>query len=108
MKIEIITPYATQLKDKIFKAALDDTLETWVVRQGFNDKFLTPVATQYYDDVILELIVNPITDNLEVIPSYWNNKTMPTDAVNAIVIGMFTAALLTHFSSDFIKLETTI
>jgi hypothetical protein len=107
MKIDIITSNATQLDNKIFSAA-GKTLETWEVReiQSTGKRFLTPVAQQYNNVVILQLMVNSKTNNLEVTPHYWTGSPEPTIAVNAIVLGMFTAALLTHFSGDFTKLET--
>lgn len=106
MKIDIITSSPTQLQDKIFKAVTEHILETWIIRTSGSRSFLTPVATQYYDVVLLEFIVDPITNNLMVTPNYWETQSEPSDSVYAIVIGMFTAALLTHFSSNFTKLET--
>lgn len=104
MRIEIITPSSTKLEENIFKA-VGKTLESWEIVKGTNGlNYLTPLATQYKNVVILQFIVKD--DKLTVFPNFWNGKTKPADAVNAIVIGMFTAALLTHFSSDFTKLET--
>lgn len=106
MKIDIITSNPTKLRDKIFKAVTEHVLETWIIRTSGSRSFLTPVAAQYYDVALLEFLIDPITNNLVVTPNHWNNQSQPSDAVYAIVIGMFTATLLTHFSSNFTKLET--
>lgn len=105
MRIDIITDDPAGLDVKIFEAAADGTLETWEVREvkHTGKRFLTPVAQQYNDVVILQLTVNK--NKLEVTPHYWTGKTEPSKAVFAIVLGMFTAALLTHFSDEFTKLE---
>lgn len=110
MRIDIITTKPAELDDKIFKAAADGTLETWEVREVTHTgkRFLTPVAAQYKDVVILELTIPQNPTNLFILRvshSYWSTKVKPDRAVNAIVLGMFTATLLTHFSDDFTKLE---
>ncbi|MDA6068658.1 hypothetical protein NJT12_03405 [Flavobacterium sp. AC] len=108
MKIDIVTTNAKVLNDKIFKA-VGKELETWEARNVAHTgkRFITPIAQQYADVVILHFEVNDNNDRLRVTPHYWEGKDEPTDALFAIVMGMFTAAILTHFSDDFSKLETT-
>ena len=108
MKIEIITSNAAPLKEKIFKAASDKKLETWEVKTStMKEKFLTPVTSQYNGIVLIKFTIDAKTLNLIASPTHWDSKETPSDAQYAIVIGMFTATLLTHFTSDFAKLETT-
>lgn len=108
MQIEIITPNATQLRKQIFKAVKNGTLENWKIAQSEDDKYLlTPVGVQFYNNVLLRFEVTPFSKNLTIFPTYWRKQEQPSDALIAIVLGMIIAALLTHFSTDFTRLETT-
>lgn len=108
MEIAVITPNATQLKNNIFRAVRDNTLRTYEIRTSKQqEEILTPVGNQFLDVVLLVFSIDPSTNNLVITPSYWEGRTIPTDALYAIVIGMITAALITHFETEFISLKTT-
>lgn len=105
MRIYIHTLEPKQLEVLIFKA-VEKTLETWEIKKSEKgDFYLTPVSSQYNNIVLLQLYASK--EKLTVYHTYWTNVKKPTDAVNAIVLGMFTATLLTHFGNDFTKLELT-
>lgn len=111
MKIEIITSYPTLLKNKIFKAANDKnaTLETWEIEKGDDGiQYLTHVTGQYNNEVILKLTVDSDSEPKKIIvtPHKWKGKPSAGEGKIAIVLGMFTATLLTHFKTDFDHLET--
>ncbi|MBF4466404.1 hypothetical protein [Flavobacterium sp. LC2016-12] len=107
MQIEIITPNATQLREQIFKAVKNGSLETWKIAQSEDDKYLlTPVGAQFYNNILLRFEVLPFSKNLTIHPTHWRTQEQSSDALIAIVLGMITAALLTHFSTDFTRLET--
>jgi hypothetical protein len=108
MKIEIITPNATQLRNNIFTAVRNNILQTYEIRvSGQQEQMLTPVGNQFLDIVLLKFNIDPNTNNLVITPSYWNGRTRPNDALYAIVMGMITAALITHFKAEFTSLRTT-
>ncbi len=108
MEIKVITTTASDLKSKIFKAVKDEKLETWIITSGkAATEYLTPKATQYNDLVYLKFTIDDATKNLVIVPKSWNNREQATEPQKAIVLGMITASLLTHFRTEFTKLETT-
>jgi len=108
MKIEIITPNAALLRNTIFKAVKNGRLETWEITETEDDGYyLTPVGAQFNNIVLLRLELMPFSKNLVIFPTNFREKEEPTNALIAIVLGMITATLLTHFGTDFSKLETT-
>ena len=106
MKIEIHTDNPVALKKAILVNIKDETLRTWkVVTDTNDDKLITHKAGQYKDDVLLRLTPTKDGDILKVTTTYWESHDKPDEAEIAIYLGMFTSALLTHFSDDYRKLE---
>lgn len=109
MQINVITNDRNTLRQRIFQAVENEVLETWeIVKSKDQEWLLTPKATQYNNIVLLRFEISSANEDLVVFPTHWNGRETPSLALYAIVIGMITATLLTHFSPDFSQLQTKI
>jgi len=106
MRIDINTTTPIALRNAIYDAVENNTLESYEKRlTGDDEDRLTPVGVQFKDIVTLRIERVPNQNILRVTFRHWNSIPQPTYALRAIVLGMFTSALVTHFNTQFTNLE---
>jgi len=105
MRIDIKTTSPTTLKNAIIKNVDDKEFRTWeILKDDKDDKFLNHTSAQYSNKVLIQLSV--LKEILRVTPNWWSNIGEPDEATKAVIMGNFTALLLTYYTDDFTHLET--
>src|ERR1035441_2069015 len=102
MEIRIYCKNPSALKNKIFKESEEGELRTWEIRKGKkNGKILTHTADQYEDKALLVLTPDEENSVLKGHLVKWEESVELAYAIEAIYIGRFAQAVLTHYEQDF-------
>lgn len=102
MEIRINCENPSALKNKIIKDAEDGELRTWEIRIGkISGKILTHSADQYEDKALLVLSPDEKNSLLKGNLKKWKDTDQLDYSIEAIYIGRFAQAILTHYEQFF-------
>ncbi|MCY1484134.1 hypothetical protein D3C87_578180 [compost metagenome] len=105
MRIDIKTTSPTTLRNAIIKNIEGKQFRTWeIVKNDKGNKLLNHTSAQYTNKVLIDLSV--LKETLSATPNWWKNTGEPDEATKAVIMGNFTALLLTYYTDDFTHLET--
>jgi len=106
MRIDVITTTPNNLETAIFNAVSNGTLTTYELKTlNTGERRLTPIGNQFKDIITVKFERVTNENILRVTFNFMNDKPRPTEALYAIVLGMVTAMLVTHFKTYYAKIE---
>ncbi len=105
MRVDIKTNLPTALRNAIIKNIEDKQFKTWeIVKDIKGNKLLNHTSAQYTNKVLIDLSI--LKETLSASPTWWQNIGEPDEGTKAVIMGNFTALLLTYYTDDFTHLET--